>query len=695
MSPDGSQILYTVSVPDIKTDKGLTFLWAVPSSGGSPKRFTHSGKDRSPRWSRDGKRIAFISDRSGKAQIWVLDTTGGEAWHLPTEQAVQNIAWAPDGKSLAFSSRDFTKAEDWEPYPGAPEKDRERAASQAKQTLEGSNPASNPTSEDGPKVSDVKVITRFKYRADGKGYMGDLRNHVFTVAIPDEAREPEAAPKVSRITGGDFDHDSLAWSPDGKFLAVTALRREDADYLEKQDIWLVDTESSAMTRLYSGDGPVHNPSFSPNGSRLAFAGHDGSHGASTHQGLWVLDLGEFWEALKEQAGGKALAPLTQKDAECLTKTLDRPLGYGSSSDIRYGAAPPYKWESDETLLFLVSDRGAGSLYRAHAGQGNSETLPSKVWGQEMRNLVAFDYGAGKFVFLVGSPDETEDLYSFCEGAAPTRLTDTNPWLKDVNLGETRRITFRGAQNWDIDAFLTLPVNYREGQRYPLVLSVHGGPAGAYGPNFIYQWQLLAAKGFAVLGANPRGSTSYSQEFTSAVVDDWGGQDYLDLMAGVDKIVADGIADPSNLFVTGWSYGGFMTSWIVTQTNRFKAAVGGAIIANRYSMYSTEDIVLVGEHHFGGNPWDDGDKLLSRSAIAYVKNVTTPFMVLHGELDIRCPTSQGEEFFAALKRLGKEAVFVRYPGEYHGLTRFTHRIDRFERTVAWFEYYARNGQTQIG
>ena len=159
------------------------------------------------------------------------------------------------------------------------------------------------------------------------------------------------------------------------------------------------------------------------------------------------------------------------------------------------------------------------------------------------------------------------------------------------------------------------------------------------------------------------------------------------MAGVDEAIARGVADPQNLFVTGWSYGGFMTSWVVTQTSRFKAAVGGAIISDRYSMYSTEDIVLTGEHYFGGNPWDDGDKLLSRSPLAYVNNVTTPFMILHGEMDVRCPTTQGEEFYTALKRLGKTAVFVRYPGEYHGFRQLSHRIDRFGRTAAWFEYYA--------
>ncbi len=690
LSPDGSLVAYSLSVPDKKSDKALTSLWMVSSKGGNPKKLTQSGKDRHLRWSNDGKRIAFISDRSGKSQIWVMDVDGGEGWHLPTEQAVRSIAWSPDGRSIAFTSKEFAKADDWIPYPGAPEKDRERALSQARQALEGPKPG-NSTSEDPPKVSDIKVITRFKYRADGVGYLGDLRNHVFLVPVPYEPPETDEVQKARRITNGDFDHDSLAWSPDGKYLVFVALRREDADYFQKHDLWLVDVESGRLVRVYSGDGPANNPSFSPDGAKIAFAGHDGSCGGSTLPGLWAIDVKKFLEDLEGQPCHQSPAPLSQRDARCLTKKLDRPLGAGSGSDVRYGSAPPFKWENDDTLLFLIARGGAGSLYRARVAQGGSQAEPAEIWGEDARNLVAFDYGAGRFVFQVGSPNETEDLFSFIEGdTSLTRLTHSNKWLDDFSLGRTERIAFKGAQGWDIEGFLTYPVDYQASHKYPLVLSIHGGPAGAYGPNFIHQWQTLAAKGFAVLGINPRGSTSYSQEFTKAVVGDWGGQDYLDLMAGVDEVIARGIADPHNLFVTGWSYGGYMTSWAVTQTDRFKAAVGGAIISNRYSMYSTEDIVLTGEHHFDGNPWDNGDKLLSRSAISYVKNVTTPFMVLHGEMDVRCPTSQGEEFYTALKRLGKEAVFVRYPGEYHGLARLTHKIDRVERIVAWFEHYAKKG-----
>ncbi len=686
ISPDGSQVAYTVATPDKKTDKNSTCIWMFAARNPVPRRFTQSGKDKASCWSPDGTKLAFVSERSGKPQIWIMDVEGGEAWHLPTAEAVRGIAWSPDGKSIAFVSKAFTKSDDWRPYPGAPKKDRQRAVAQAKHLLEGSKPAAK-TSDDPPGISQVKVITRFKYRADGQGYLGDLRNHVFVVDVPETPPESDKALVTKRLTDGDFDHDSPVWSKDGRYIAFTALRREDADYLQKQDIWLVCVKTGRLVQLYAGDGPVLQPRFSPSGRKIAFVGHDNSFGGSTISKLWAIDVEAFLKTLNEDADA-AIEPLSQNKAVCLTKQIDRPVGSGSASDVRYGMSPPFRWENDEAILCILADGGAGTLHRIEIEPGQADTHISKIWHGEMRNLVAFDYRAGTFVLQIGSPYKTEELHLFDEHKGGiTQITDLNPWLGEVTLGKTEHFAFKGAQGWDIEGFLTYPPHYEAGKRYPMVLSIHGGPAGAYGPNFTYQWQALAAKGFVVLGINPRGSTSYSQQFTSAVVGDWGGQDYLDLMAGVDEAVARGIADPAKLFVTGWSYGGYMTSWVVTQTDRFKAAVGGAIISNRHSMYSTEDIVLTGEHHFDGNPWDDADKLLSRSALSFVKNVTTPFMILHGELDVRCPTSQGEEFYTALKRLDKNAVFVRYPGEYHGFNRLSHKIDRVERIIAWYEYHA--------
>ena len=221
-----------------------------------------------------------------------------------------------------------------------------------------------------------------------------------------------------------------------------------------------------------------------------------------------------------------------------------------------------------------------------------------------------------------------------------------------------------------------------------MLLIHGGPNGAYGPSFQFSAQIFAARGYVVLYTNPRGSTTYGQEFTCAIDKNWGDVDYDDIMSGVDWVVARGLADAERLFVHGWSFGGYMTCWLVTQTQRFRAACGGAVVTNLLSGYGTSDIPWADEYEYGGQPWRDYVHLLQHSPLAHVENVTTPLMLLHGEDDLRCPIGQSEEFYRALKRLGKEAVFIRYPGEYHGLRRPMHRVDRYERLLAWFDYHGR-------
>lgn len=704
ISPDGSKIVFVVSQADKKTDKNLSNIWIVDTSGGKPRRLTSSGKDRSPRWSPDGKKIAFVSDRSGKAQIWVMEADGGEPWLLSTEQAVQGApVWSPDGKFIVFTARDFTKNSTWVPYPGAPEWDRKRAEEQARQALSGKKLSEGKdngysSGESRNRVSDVKVITRFRYRFDGTGYFGDLRQHVFMVAVPECAPESgEARGYVRRLTYGDYDHADPAFSPDGKYLVVTALRREDADYVQKQDFWLIEVASGRLIPLMDGQGPCRGARWSPDGKKIAFVGNDRSYGNSTTEALWVLNVEGFIKELESGGILSAPRPLPMKEALNITKELDRPVGNPVSSDMRYtGEDRPFAWEDGNTLLFLACDRGATGLYRATLTEGTAKPAIARLWYDPGRTISAFDRAGGKTVLQIGSPVETDDLYLFDEGpeisgssSGLTRIVESNPWLRKINLGTFERFTYKGDKEWDIDGWLLYPAGYEQGKKYPTVLFIHGGPHGVYGSSFMFQCQVFASNGYAVLYTNPRGSQSYGQEFASACVEDWGGSDFKDIMAGVDYVVNLGVADPARLFVTGWSYGGFMTSWTITQTNRFKAAVAGAIVANRYSMYGTSDIPFFSEHHCGGLPWEARDKYFDRSPISYVTNVETPVMFIHGEDDLRCPISQSEEFYLSLKRLGKTAVLVRYPGEFHAFTRPSHKWDRLERMLAWFDYYAAN------
>ena len=694
ISPDGSKVLFAASQADKSEDNELTNIWTVDVSGGKPKKLTTSGKDRFPRWSPDGRRFAFVSNRSGKPQIWIMEPDGGEPWLIRTDQSVSGPAvWSPDGRHIAFISRDYTRAYTWVPYPGAPEWDKKRAEDQAKEVLSGEDLSEGRQKSARDMVSDVKVITRFTYRFDGVGYPGDLRSHVFIVSVPQA--QPESGKtegNVRRLTPGDDDHGDIGFSPDGKYLVVTALRCEDADYMEKQDLWLIEVSTGRMVQIMEGKGYLRYPRWSPDGNRIAFVGTDGSYGSSTTDSLWLLEVRDFLERFETREVLSGPSPLTIGDACNLTRELDRPVGDFVSCDMSYtGEDLPFAWEDDNSLLFLVCDRGATGLYEAALNSESERYELTRLWSDPLKCALRLSMGGGRILLQVGSPSQTDGLYLFDrdekEGSRLTTLLESNLWLQEVCLGPCERFTYQGDKGWDINGWLIYPAGYQEGKKYPTVLFIHGGPHGTYGSSFMFQCQVFASNGYAVIYVNPRGSQSYGQDFAYACVGDWAGSDFQDIMAGVDHVVTMGVADPDRLFVTGWSYGGFMTSWTVTQTARFKAAVAGAIVSDRYSMFGTTDIPLFAEHHCSGLPWEIRDKYFERSPVAYVESVETPIMFIHGEGDLRCPISQSEEFYLSLKRLRKTAVMVRYPGEFHGFAKPAHKFDRFERMLAWFEYYA--------
>ncbi len=702
VSPDGRKVLFGVSQAEEKTDGSVTNIWMADVTTKKQMRFTSSGKDRSPRWSPDGKRFAFISNRSGKSQIFIAEMDGGEPWNLKTDQSVGGAPlWSPDGKYIVFTSREFAKDEGWTPYPGAPEWDRRRAENQARKSLAGRPaPDGKKPEKDGqegkkdhPAVkTGVKVATRYLYRSDGVGVRGDLSSHVYVVSVPDCPLEGEEKATVRRLTDGDYNHSAGSFSPDGKYLLIPALREEDTDFLSKQDFWLVEFSTGRIMKFMDGIGPARAPQWSPDGSKLAFLGHDNSDGSSTTASIWVLDASRFLRELEEKGGHSLPEPLSMKDAEDLTKEFDRPIGNMASSDVAYfGGSPPFFWEDNGVIGFLACDKGATGLFRLSLA-GETPTI-ERVWHDPNRTIASISRGGPgnrTVVLEVGTPSRPNCLYLYDTVSGSdglSLLVDFNGWLSDYALGDWERFTYKGDKDWDIDGWLVYPARGKErGELSPTVLLIHGGPHGAYGSAFMFQAQMFASRGYAVLYTNPRGSQTYGQEFANAVVRDWGGADYRDIMAGVDYVIAKGVADPDKLFVTGWSYGGYMSSWVITQTNRFKAAMAGAIISNLYSMWGTGDIPNYDEHQWGVPPWEARDEYFKMSPITYVTNVETPVLFIHGENDIRCPTSQSEEFYLSLRRLNKTAVFVRYPGEFHGFRKPSHKLDRFERTIAWFDYY---------
>ncbi|MDP2872071.1 MAG: S9 family peptidase, partial [Bacillota bacterium] len=700
ISPDGRRLVYVVQTPDAEEDRNRTDLWITAAAGGQePVRLTNAGgKDRLPRWSPDGKTIAFVSERNGRPQIWLIAPDGGEARHLPTDQAVASAPeWSPDGRFIAYTARIFERPADWQPYPGAPPGDRERAAAQAAE--DGKGPKTGKRD-----VSEVKVITRLKYRFDGAGYFGDRRSHVFVVGVPcagpgasgvaaaggTDATDPSRA---RMVTSGDYDHEAPAWTPDGK-LVFTAVRRGDADSLANQDLWLADPATGALTLLYEGRGPAGAARVSLDGSMVAFLGHDNRYRGSTTPSLLVIPLAEALAA--------GALPLGQDQATDLSGIVDRPAGNPISSDVRYAPMfiPPVWGEDSRTIYHLLGDGGATYLVRysvpplsgapALGPAGREIPPPVRLAGDPGRVVSGLDYAAGRLVYQAGTPTQPDELYSAAADtpAVETRLTHCNDaLLAEVAVAAAEKRTFRGADGWEIEGWLMRPAEARGDGPYPTVLYIHGGPHGVYGSCFMFQCQVMASAGFAVVYTNPRGSQSYGQDFARAVVGDWGGKDYQDIMAGMDDAIACGVADPGRLGVTGWSYGGYMTSWTISQTDRFRAAVAGAIIYNRHNFWGTSDIGYnFGDHHFGGTPWEQAERLLSRSAAAYTGKVVTPLLLIHGESDLRCPIEQTEQFFLSLRFLGKTAVMVRYPGEYHSFQKPGHKADRFARSLAWFEHY---------
>lgn len=673
ISPDGKFLAYVVQRLDEKQDKSFTDIYLCDLETLETRRLTSSGKDSSPRFSPDGKRLAFLSSRKEKSQIYILDLAGGEAWQLPTEESVGGEPiWFPDGQHIAYTANVFSHPEDWQPYPGAPAYDRERLEAIAKRD------SSKEKEEDKAKQNNVKVITRLSYRRDGVGYFGDKARQVFVTPVPETTPSEDLKPAGWQVTSGNYNHGAPAISPCGRYLVTNVRRSETADYDQKSDLWLWDLETKEFYWLYDGPGPVWEPLWSPDGRTIAFAGHDRSHDVSTTTDLWLLPVDKWLERL---AKGEGPEPLQKAQAINVTRPFDRPFGAHAGAELRYRGGYQMFWQGSY-LCFLMSNRGAAGIYRTDT---TGQVTPVLV---DEHLAITSIVGAGDtLVYSASQPNKLEELYLYDGERGAQAISKVNErFMEDIELGNWERITYESEPGVNIDGWIVYPLDYEAGKRYPLLLLIHGGPHGAYGPAFLFSAQIFAAQGYVVLYTNPRGSTTYGQEFTCAIDQNWGDVDYLDIMRGVDEVIERGLADPERMFVHGWSFGGYMTCWIVTQTNRFRAACGGANVTNMLSGYGTSDIIWADEYEYGGQPWEDYVHLIEHSPIGHVHKVETPIMLMHGEDDLRCHVAQSEEFYASLKRLGKEAVMIRYPGEYHGLRRPLHRVDRYERLLAYFGYY---------
>jgi len=628
LSPDGRRAAYTTSWPDKESDETQSSVYVATVDGrGATRRFTQGKRDHSPRWSPDGRYLAFVSKRGdGESQVFLAPLDGGEPRALTKAKfGAGQPAWSPDGKRLAY----VAPAGNYKP----------------------------PKERKGAEKHTPRVIRDLRYRLDGVGYFDNRRMHIFAIDVEGGGE--------TQLTDGDWHDEQPSWSPDGTSLAFVSDRERDRHQrLFRADVYVVPSAGGRARKLTRGRGSAAQPQFSPDGRLIAYLGHEhGEAGGSKNAHALIVPA----------AGGKA--------PRSVSAPLDR------STNATPGSRA-IAWAPDgRSLLFLAGDRGAVSLYRAGVANGS---VGKVVGGDRAIDSFALTPDGRRAVFSAAWVAEPSEVYvAPLDGRGRPRIVSrANKELRDaVALAPARRVNYRAPDGLEIETFVLLPRGYRRGRRYPLSLQIHGGPhawhpTGVAGAFVSYQSQ--AAAGYVVLLPNPRGSQSYGEAFAGACVQDWGGRDFEDLMAGVDLMVRRGVADPGRLYAGGGSYGGFMTAWAVGHTDRFRAAVVAAPVSDHVSMFGTTDIPHFSVFEHGGHPWEIPELLRERSPVTCLPNVKTPVLLLHWEGDLRCPIEQSEEIFQGLKVLGKPVEFVRYPGGFHISRTPSQEIDRIRRSIAWYD-----------
>ncbi|MGE3820113.1 MAG: alpha/beta fold hydrolase [Isosphaeraceae bacterium] len=636
VSPDGSLVVYVVSEVDREANKSNSGLWLVPVAGGAPRRLTTApGPNDHPRWSPDGKTIAFVSARSGSSQIWLLPISGGEArqlTQLPID--VSGPLWSRQGDKLAFVA---------EVYPGkTPEetaaKDKEKEASKSK-----------------VRIFDDLMFRHWQAWDEGK------RSHLFVCdATTGEAWDLTPNLEVNTPPapfGGSTDY---AWSADGKELAFTAEPLKDLAWSTNTDVWVVPVEGGQPRNLTAENlGADAQPAYSPDGKSIAYLSQER---AGFESDLWALKI-------RDRATGKV--------NDRVSAFLNKPVG-------------SFAWSADSLSIWATVDR-LGLVtpveFSATKAEGEVKSLHGNLKGS--CGAVVPIPGSRQIVVVKSDAARPAELYRV-DGSTVTQLTDHNgPLLASLDVSKAEGFVFEGADGDKVAGWLIRPPGFDPSRKYPVVFLIHGGPQGAWHDEWHARWNyaMFASPGFAVVAINPRGSTGYGQKFTDQISGDWTGRVYEDLMKGLDHALRSyPFLDGDRVAAAGGSYGGFMVNWIAGHTDRFKALVSHAGVFDLTSKYGTTEELWFPEWEFGGPPWERPEHYRERSPSGYVKNFKTPTLVIHGALDYRVSEGQGMGMFTSLRRRGVPSRYVLFPDEGHWILKPANRVVWWNEVLGWIKKY---------